>query len=271
MNAIIGLRGSKMTSQSPSKATKEVSMTVSRKCSIDKCNNTHKARGYCIQHWRKWYTHGDPNWERPKFVPKKCRHDTCSADAKAWGYCKTHAMRMWRGQDLDRETRRDPRPAIIEGKTAKIPLGIKAKDGYAIVDASNSDLATKKWNLSARGYPTTGRGTYLHHLVIGKPPTGMVVDHINRNRLDNRKKNLRFATYHENTRNISRQRNNTSGYRGVHRNAGKWVADIKVNYKKIHVGSYDDILEAAKAYNDAAVKYFGDFAVLNDIKEYRSE
>jgi hypothetical protein len=178
-------------------------------------------------------------------------------------------MRAWRGQPLDRVTSKTPRPAIIEGDVAKIPLGINAKDGYALVDKEFAYLDKYKWHWGLRKAVTKQKGDKLHHLIMGKPPEGMVIDHINRDPKDNRKSNLRIVSYYENAQNISSQKNNTSGYRGVwfRKDNNKWQSEIKVNYKKISLGSYDSIIKAAKAYNNAAEKYFGKFAVLNEVGE----
>jgi hypothetical protein len=77
--------------------------------------------------------------------------------------------------------------------------------------------------------------------------------------------NLREATRLENGRNLRRKRNNTSGYIGVSwsKVAGKWHAYIKVSRKRIHLGLFTDILEAARAYDDAATEHFGEWAHLN--------
>lgn len=70
----------------------------------------------------------------------QCKHATCeNVKNGAYGYCKTHAMRFWRGQDLDMKSRQARRPATIVGDAAYIPLGLDAKDGYAIVDAENAE------------------------------------------------------------------------------------------------------------------------------------
>lgn len=169
-------------------------------------------------------------------------------------------------QTSKRFSRGTPRPAIIEGDVAKIPLGIDGKYGYALVDKSDASISDYKWTLSKRGYPVKGGGVTLHHTIVGKPEKGLVVDHINRNRLDCRKSNLRFVTRHQNAQNIGKQKNNTSGYRGVWKTQNNtWAADIKVNYKKICLGRYLEIEDAARAYNKAAKQYFGEFAVLNEI------
>jgi hypothetical protein len=92
-------------------------------------------------------------------------------------------------------------------------------------------------------------------------------DHRNRNKLDNRRCNLRPATDSQNQHNASKRKDNTSGYKGVswHKRAGKWHARICVNGKRISLGYYVDPKEAARAYNVAALKYHSEFAVLNGV------
>ncbi len=92
-----------------------------------------------------------------------------------------------------------------------------------------------------------------------------VVDHINRNGCDNQKKNLRIVTLSENAINSKITIRNTSGYRGVcwSKRSNKWRAAITVNGKQIHIGVFNEKIEAAKAYDDAARKYHNEFAVTN--------
>jgi hypothetical protein len=93
----------------------------------------------------------------------------------------------------------------------------------------------------------------------------LTVDHINGNGLDNRRINLRLCTVFQNTHNLRTRKTNTSGYKGVvWYKAGKyWQAQIKVNYKNIYLGRFLNKKEAALAYNNGAIKYFGEFANLN--------
>lgn len=87
-------------------------------------------------------------------------------------------------------------------------------------------------------------------------------DHIDRNPMNCRKENLREATQQENMRNISLQKNNSSGVTGVgvHKQTGKWRARIMVDYKEIGLGLFDNKNDAIKARLRAEIKYFGDFA-----------
>jgi len=101
------------------------------------------------------------------------------------------------------------------------------------------------------------------HRLIMDAPDGTDVDHRNMDRVDNRRSNLRLATRAENLRNQGLSRNNTSGFKGVSRLDGKWRAEIRVKWKLIYLGLFDDKVEAARAYDTAAKEHFGEFARLN--------
>ena len=133
-----------------------------------------------------------------------------------------------------------------------------------------------KWSDNGNGYavrndryaPNKSRKQYLHRLITGAQQ-GDFVDHINGDRTDNRKENLRICTQAENAMNHSGQKKRKySKYKGVTFDpiTKKWVANIGVRYKKIHLGVFKTELEAARAYNEGAVKYCGDFAYLNDLE-----
>jgi hypothetical protein len=108
----------------------------------------------------------------------------------------------------------------------------------------------------------------VHHLVWvyhrGYSPTQL--DHINRNKSDNRIENLRECTSTQNHGNASRQINNTSGYKGVtwHISNKKWMAQIKGKY----LGMFKTAEGAAFAYDNAAIEIFGEFALTNQSLGY---
>tara|TARA_R110002153_G_scaffold160823_1_gene313155 strand:+ start:191 stop:676 length:486 start_codon:yes stop_codon:yes gene_type:complete len=100
----------------------------------------------------------------------------------------------------------------------------------------------------------------LHRIIMGDPE-GLVIDHINRNPLDNRRDNLRIVSRQENQMNLSINKNNKSGVAGVNwnKNANKWVAQIMYKNKSIFLGIFDNLEDAAKARKDAEEEYFGEF------------
>jgi len=106
------------------------------------------------------------------------------------------------------------------------------------------------------------------HRLITNCPDGFEVDHINHDMLDNRKANLRVCRHSENVYNQKvRTYAKTSVYKGVyfHKRDGKWIAQIQLNNKRKFLGYFTNEIDAAIAYNVAAIELFGDFALLNEI------
>ena len=89
---------------------------------------------------------------------------------------------------------------------------------------------------------------------------------IDRDPFNNQKSNLRYATRSQNKANAI-QCTGKAGYRGVTKHRDRWAAQITVNKRHIHLGVFLTREEAAEAYNLGAIKYFGEFAVLNEIKK----
>lgn len=110
------------------------------------------------------------------------------------------------------------------------------------------------------------RTLYMHREIMAPLP-GFDVDHINGNRLDNRRENLRICTHQQNLFNSKLSAANKSGYRGVSwdTNNRRWVVQIRLNGKPYYIGAFRDKHEAARAYNEHALKFRGEFAVLNTI------
>ena len=102
----------------------------------------------------------------------------------------------------------------------------------------------------------------LHRLIINCPPN-MMVDHINHNKADNRKENLRLCNNQQNSMNHKISKRNTSGYTGVHwsNKSQKWESTLFENGNHHYLGRYDDIEEAVRVRREAELDYFGEFAI----------
>ncbi len=108
----------------------------------------------------------------------------------------------------------------------------------------------------------------LHHFVLDVPGSKHI-DHINNDGLDNRRCNLRITTQSQNLMNARKRPGCSSKYKGVHwdKQTKKWHTTIKLTEKRLDLGRHENEDDAARAYNKAAVLYFGEYARLNVIKE----
>lgn len=122
------------------------------------------------------------------------------------------------------------------------------------------------WFVDVRGYVSTRTGarTVVLHRLLMDNPKGLDVDHINGDKADNRRANLRAVTRQQNIRNSGPRRRAASRYKGVtlHKR-GKWNARIVVNGRNLHLGLFVAEEAAAKAYDAAALAHFGEYAWLN--------
>lgn len=147
----------------------------------------------------------------------------------------------------------------------KIPL---TQGKFAIVD--NKDfkwLSQYNWVFDSR-YAKAANGkrnaVLVMHRLIMQTPKGMDTDHINGDGLDNQRKNLRVCTHAQNLANRLKQKDNTSGFKGVYwsKDRKKWMAQVRFHGKK-YQSRHKTKEQAARAYDEMAKKYFGEFARLN--------
>lgn len=158
--------------------------------------------------------------------------------------------------------------------TRKVQLLGEGVDGIVslIDDEDYAQVSHWKWYWdNPNNYAMKTTGGYPHHLhryimSMYFDVSGKVIDHINRNGLDNRKENLRLCTYSQNGMNTEKREwwKSSSRYKGVSRLPdGKWQSQIACNKIKIPLGIYTDEMDAARAYDFAAVEHFGEFPSLN--------
>ena len=153
---------------------------------------------------------------------------------------------------------------------------IKLTQGkQAIVDDNDFEwLSQWKWQYNLHGYAVRSEGdwrkksrkTIFMHREIVKTPVGLQTDHINRDKLDNRKVNLRVCTRSQNFQNRL-LKNNKSGLKGVYfRSKGnwkRWAAEIGFNNKNYFLGYFKNKVDAAREYNKKAQEFYGKFALIN--------
>jgi hypothetical protein len=194
---------------------------------------------------------------------KKCQVCGCNNEQLAKGYCSKHYMQVRRHGQISERTMFDPNDIIEYGDYAEIIIYDKncKEVARALIDLEDVDkVKDMKWYTS-HGYVLNKQNKQRLHRFIMNCPDGMVIDHINHNRLDNRKSNLRICTQHQNNMNQGIRNNNTSGIIGVSfdRQKNKWMAYITYNGRKIHLGSFNTKEEAIQARKNAEIEYFGEY------------
>lgn len=161
----------------------------------------------------------------------------------------------------------------------KIEIEQKGKTYYTLVDDEDYDVFNSyTWYINAKGAVYCGDKSIrkygsglLHRLVLGLTSDNLDVDHKDGNKLNNQKENLRTCTRTQNQQNRGKTRASTTGYKGVTVYKGrfddpskyKFVSSVKVNGKRLHLGYFDSPIDAAHAYDIAAIQHYGEFAKLN--------
>jgi len=156
-----------------------------------------------------------------------------------------------------------------------VSVPIRSRPGQCfLVDKDDLDVVDDwSWCLSSDGYVKRTydkKDLYLHRAIFekhfGTIPEDKMIDHIDRDKLNNRKSNLRLCSHAENMRNRTVHKNNKLGVKGVRVNQGKYEANIRFNNKVIYLGYYESLDDAALAYNIASIILHFDFSCLNQYR-----
>lgn len=143
------------------------------------------------------------------------------------------------------------------------PKGTKMVE--VLIDKDDYNKVSKyTWKLNEEGYiygTYKGKHTYIQRVIMNTPKD-YDTDHINQNKLDNRKCNLRICKHSENIRNRRKYSCNNSGFKGVylHKKSYKWKTYIRNEGKTINLGTYNKLEDAVKVRREKEIELFGEFA-----------
>ena len=200
----------------------------------------------------------------------ECKINDCNGKILAKGYCRKHYLQIYRHGKVLERTIYDPNEITVKDDTAEVVLynikGLECARTTIDID-SIKKIKRHKWYLSGTGYAEThinGNTVRMQHIIMGvEVNKKRIVDHKDRDKLNNRKSNYRVCSFAKNLLNSGMKKNNTSGYKGVFKEGKKWQARIGVDGENIRLGLFKDKREAAKAYNAGAIKHHGEFAYSN--------
>jgi hypothetical protein len=179
----------------------------------------------------------------------------------------TDGKTKWRNEEIKNKYDNSP---------CRIPLRNKYKIivEYSIIDKDDYEKVMKnKWHLSHFGYAVgtvSGKEIRLHHHIFRKPTDKNIIDHIDQDKLNNCKSNLREINKSENCHNVSKNNNiiTHSKYKGVTFSANKYRASITYNKKTIHLGSFESEEDAGIIYDKYSYKLYGENASNNKLITY---
>lgn len=194
-------------------------------CSIEGCEEYACGHSFCIKHYTRWVRNG-------------------------------HPLKLRSGSP------NEPRKGHTQNGIGYIPL---TKGMFALCDPEDLENLSKfNWHFCPQGYATRmekRKVLRMHRFLLRISGRGKI-DHVNGNRLDNRRENIRICNDFQNAQNRRKDRRNTSGYKGVYwaPHVRKWRVNIRAFNRQIFLGYFLDRLEGAKAYDKKAMELFGEFA-----------
>lgn len=191
----------------------------------------------------------------------------CNSKVYAKSYCERHYTQIRRHGKILERTRYEPNEVIDYGDYAAICLYNMKQEKVAVTKIDKDDIAKireYKWCIVSSGDIVADKNgeRYALHRFLMNAPSNAQVDHIDRDRSNNRKQNLRVCSHRENSRNQDIRKDNTSGFPGViwSKRDERWVARINYNGRLIHIGNFVNFEGAVSARIEAERRYFKDFA-----------
>lgn len=235
-----------------------------RICTIEGCENYSYAKNLCHRHYSQILQKQKIiNINVPKDI--ECDVEGCDRPSIAYGYCSKHYKRYKEtGSPIGRVVG-DYNDFSIQNNIVIMNLYSKRKKiAEFIFDIYDLDtVKNKHWYLGADGYPTgkiNGKIYKFHKFILEDFKNEYTYDHIDRNKLNNTRENLRKVTTEQNMWNSSLKKNNKTGVRGVHQTYNKkYAAQMRIKGKTKHLGTFNTLLEAANVYKQKSIEYRGVF------------
>lgn len=203
-------------------------------------------------------------------MPKSKCHEVCCVCGGAFSshvdgkpYCNRHYQLARKYGVPEGRPRKRTCSYILDGDIMQV---VTQKGDVILADAADREAIMRySWCVSKTGYAVAnirGKVTKMHRYILGEDVcAGMIVDHKNRNPLDNRRENLRVCSAAENMRNTPVRRTNKSGHLGIRvTKDGKFNVRIVADGVEHHVGNYDTLELAISARNEAEDEYHGEYA-----------
>lgn len=180
---------------------------------------------------------------------------------------KTQLSEIARSANLIEPKREDkPKPQC---KDDQVSVPLRDREGvivdWAFVDSLDaSSINNYNWHL-INGYARNGKNGLMHVFLLGKAPTNQVIDHIDRNKLNNTRANLRYVSRNLNGQNLEKRTNTSSKYYGIdwNKRQNKWRA----RHANIHIGLFDNEDHAAFAYDEYIRDTFGTHGRVNGLEK----
>lgn len=243
-----------------------------RECAI--CGVTYKPTGskqlHCekcrkdaaVKRKRDWYIRNYPDAYKPveKHHCIVCGEKaSCRYKGDGEWYCNKHYLRLYNNGTIEPKQREITNRTVFLSDTVEI---YTAKGEKIVVDLADYEkVKQSSWCIDTRGYAVAnikGRVIPIHRVILGNPRCS---DHINGDKLNNKRVNLRPCTPQENCRNTQLAKNNKSGFTGVRITPNqRYEARIMLERRSISLGVYDTMPDAIKARIQGELKYFGEFS-----------